>query len=149
MTKNNKKYKILSHFSMRKWYNSCEMKMITGSGQWIGGGQKEFARHRAERTAEMISEKEKKNIQQFYNAVLSLENEEECRRFFDDVATIKEVLDLSARLEVARLLSKGEVFSVISKETGASSATISRVNKCITYGEGGYVTVLARLKEKE
>ena len=95
----------------------------------------------------MITDREKKNMRQFYKAVLALENEEECRRFFDDVATIKEVIDLSARLEVARLLSEGEVFSEISKETGASSATISRVNKCITYGEGGYETVLSRIKE--
>lgn len=95
----------------------------------------------------MISDKEKKNMQQFYRAVLSLKDEEECRRFFDDVATIKEVLDLSARLEVARMLSEGAVFSEISRETGASSATISRVNKCITYGEGGYETVLERLQK--
>ena len=95
----------------------------------------------------MITDKERKNIQQFYRAVLSLEDEEECRRFFDDVATIKEVLDLSARLEVARMLSEGAVFSEISKETGASSATISRVNKCLTYGEGGYKIVIERIKE--
>lgn len=94
----------------------------------------------------MITEKEKANLQQFYKAVLTLETEEECRKFFDDVATIKEVLDLSARLEVARLLDNGSVFSEISKETGASSATISRVNKCLTYGEGGYKTVLDRIK---
>lgn len=94
----------------------------------------------------MITDKEKANLQQFYKAVLALEDEEECRKFFDDVATIKEVLDLSARLEVARLLDNGSVFSEISKETGASSATISRVNKCLTYGEGGYKTVLDRIK---
>lgn len=94
----------------------------------------------------MITEKEKDNLQQFYRAILALETEEECRKFFDDVATIKEVLDLSARLEVARLLDNGSVFSEISKETGASSATISRVNKCLTYGEGGYKTILGRLK---
>ena len=94
----------------------------------------------------MITEKEKKNLQQFYRAILALEDEEECRKFFDDVATIKEALDLSARLEVARLLDEGVVFSEISKATGASSATISRVNKCLTYGEGGYKTVLDRLK---
>jgi TrpR-related protein YerC/YecD len=93
----------------------------------------------------MITEKEKKNLQQFYRAVLALEDEEECRKFFDDVATIKEALDLSARLEVARLLDEGVVFSEISKATGASSATISRVNKCLTYGEGGYKTVLDRI----
>lgn len=95
----------------------------------------------------MITDKEKKNLNQFYKAVLLLKNEEECRTFFDDVATIKEILDLSARLEVARMLNSGSVFSEISKETGASSATISRVNKCLTYGEGGYKTVLDRLGE--
>ena len=95
----------------------------------------------------MISDKEKQNLSQFYKAVLTLENEDDCRRFFDDVATIKEVLDLSARLEVARMLDAGVVFSEISRETGASSATISRVNKCLSYGEGGYKTVLERLKE--
>ena len=94
----------------------------------------------------MLNDKEKHNLEQFYKAILSLGSEEECRRFFDDVATIRELLDLSARLEVARLLNEGTVFSEISRETGASSATISRVNKCLTYGEGGYKTVLERIK---
>ena len=94
----------------------------------------------------MITEKDKQNMQQFYKAVLALQDEDECRKFFDDVATIKEVLDLSSRLEVARMLTEGRVFSDISKETGASSATISRVNKCLNYGEGGYSTVLERIK---
>ena len=94
----------------------------------------------------MITDKERQNLQQFYKAVLTLKDEEECRKFFDDVATIKEMIDLSARLEVAKMLSEGAVFSEISKETGASSATISRVNKCLTYGDGGYDIVLERLK---
>lgn len=94
----------------------------------------------------MITDKEKENMQQFYRAIISLKDEDECRRFFDDVATIKEILDLSARLEVARMLDSGAVFNEISKETGASSATISRVNKCLSYGEGGYRTVLERIK---
>ena len=95
----------------------------------------------------MITDKEQKNMHQFYRAVLALRDEEECRKFFDDVATIKEVIDLSARLEVARMLDSGAVFSEISRETGASSATISRVNKCRTYGEGGYKIVIERIKE--
>ena len=95
----------------------------------------------------MITDKDMNNLSQFYRAVLALENEEECRRFFDDVATIKEMLELSARLEVARMLDEGSVFSEISRETGASSATISRVNKCLTYGEGGYKTVLDRIRK--
>ena len=94
----------------------------------------------------MISDRENNNINQFYRAILSLETLEECGAFFDDIATIKELLDISARLEVARMLDEGKVFSEISSETGASSATISRVNKCLGYGPGGYRIVLDRLK---
>ena len=94
----------------------------------------------------MISDREKKNMEQFYEAVLSLETPAECALFFEDVATIKEILDMSARLDVAIMLNQGKVFSEISAETGASSATISRVNKCLNYGPGGYKTVLDRLK---
>ena len=97
----------------------------------------------------MITDKKKNNLEQFYRAILSIKDEEECRQFFDDVATIREMLDMSARLEVARMLDEGTVFSEISKETGASSATISRVNKCLTYGEGGYKTVLDRLNKRK
>ncbi|MCQ2567432.1 MAG: YerC/YecD family TrpR-related protein [Mogibacterium sp.] len=95
----------------------------------------------------MITEQEKKNMNQFYKAILSLETEEECNAFFEDVATIKELIDMAARLEVARLLSEGKVFNEISQETGASSATISRVNKCLSYGPGGYSSVLEKIKE--
>lgn len=97
----------------------------------------------------VITDKDRHNLAQFYRAVLLLKDEEECKRFFDDVATIKEVLDLSSRLEVARMLDSGSVFSEISRETGASSATISRVNKCLTYGEGGYKTILDRMAEQD
>ncbi|HHW95485.1 MAG TPA: DNA-binding transcriptional regulator [Mogibacterium sp.] len=94
-----------------------------------------------------MSKKEKKDkyLENFFKAILSLETEEECRAFFDDVCTIKEVQDMSFRLEVARLLSNGAVFSDISKEMGTSSATIGRVNKCLNYGPGGYAVVLERL----
>ena len=85
----------------------------------------------------------------FYKAVLSLETVEECRAFFDDICTIKELQEISRRLEVARLLSEGKVFSEINRLSEASSATISRVNKCLMYGSGGYKTALGRLKEDE
>ncbi len=85
----------------------------------------------------------------FYKAVLSLETVEECRAFFDDICTIKELQEISRRLEVARLLSEGKVFSEINRLSEASSATISRVNKCLMYGSGGYKTALERLKENE
>jgi TrpR-related protein YerC/YecD len=83
---------------------------------------------------------------QFFAAVLSLKTEEECRAFFDDVCTIKELQDLSQRLEVAVLLDSGKNYQEISRATSVSSATISRVNRCLVYGDGGYRTVIARAK---
>ena len=83
-----------------------------------------------------------------FEAVLSLESVDECAAFFDDVCTIKEVQDLSQRYAVARLLDKGEKYQSIEEATGASTATISRVNKCLTYGSGGYRAVLKKASEK-
>ena len=85
---------------------------------------------------------------QFFNAVLSLKTEEECRSFFEDVCTIKELQDLSQRLQVAFLLEEGKSYQEISKITSVSSATISRVNRCLVYGDGGYKTVIGRVREK-
>lgn len=92
---------------------------------------------------------EKKIADNFFDAILSLENEKECEDFFEDVCTIKELNDMMHRLEVARLLSEGKVFSEIGELTGTSSATISRVNKCLVYGSGGYEIVLERLGNAE
>ena len=78
-------------------------------------------------------------------AILSLKNEEECRAFLEDVMTGKEIQDCGQRLQVAQLLSRQMVYSQIAEVTGASSATISRVNRCYIYGAGGYRTVLPRL----
>lgn len=78
-------------------------------------------------------------------AILSLKNEEECRAFLEDVMTGKEIQDCGQRLLVAQLLSRQMVYSQIADVTGASSATISRVNRCYIYGAGGYRTVLPRL----
>ena len=86
---------------------------------------------------------------QFYSAILSLETKDECRAFFDDICTIKELQDLMRRLQVALMLSKGMNYQEISNSTSVSSATISRVNRCLNYGEGGYVTVLERMGKNE
>ena len=80
-------------------------------------------------------------------AFLSLQTKEECYAFLEDVCTIKEILDISQRLTVAKMLRSGVSYSTISRETGASTATISRVSKCCEYGAGGYRTVLDRLEE--
>lgn len=82
-----------------------------------------------------------------FQAILSLQDEEECYRFFDDLCTIGEIQAMSQRLEVAKMLRQGKTFSQISAETGVSSATITRVNKCIAYGSGGYELVLDRCKK--
>ena len=79
-----------------------------------------------------------------FNAVLKLKNTEECRMFFEDVCTIKELQDITQRLEVAALLKDGNNYQEVSKKTGASTATICRVNKCLNYGSGGYNIVLKR-----
>ncbi|MBQ7364134.1 MAG: hypothetical protein IJW46_00895 [Clostridia bacterium] len=77
-------------------------------------------------------------------ALLSLETEEECRAFLNDLCTIREISDMSQRYEVAELLKEGKNYQDISKKTGASTATISRVNRALVYGSGGYRTVLAK-----
>jgi len=85
----------------------------------------------------------------FFNAVLSLQTAEECQAFFKDVCTIKELQDLTQRLQVAVLLDQGKNYQEISKQTSVSSATISRVNRCLVYGDGGYRTVIDRMKKSE
>ena len=83
-----------------------------------------------------------KDFNELYKAILSLENEEECRLFFEDICTIKELETMSQRLEVAKLLSGGATFNEIVAKTGASTTTISRVNRCLNYGDGGYRKVI-------
>lgn len=83
---------------------------------------------------------------QLFTAILKLENIEECYEFFEDLCTINEVVSLSQRLEVARLLDSGENYENIVAATGASTATISRVKRCLYYGADGYRKVLDKLK---
>ena len=78
-----------------------------------------------------------------FSAILKLGSVDECKKFFEDVCTIKELQDISQRLEVAKLLTDGKNYQEVSKQTGASTATISRVNKCLNYGSGGYSIVLS------
>ena len=82
-----------------------------------------------------------------YEAILALETPEECRAFFQDLCTVAELRAMSQRLEVAQLLDKGLIYNDILQRTGASSATISRVNRALQYGSDGYKTVLPRLEK--
>ena len=94
-----------------------------------------------------IATKEKSD--RLYQAILLLKTEEECYQFFQDLCTISELRSMEQRLEVAKLLDEGMIYSDILTQTGASSATISRVNRCLLNGAGGYETVLGRMKEQE
>lgn len=80
-------------------------------------------------------------------AILSLKTREECYAFLEDICTIKELLEMSQRLSVAKLLSRGMSYSQISQKTGVSTATISRISRCIEYGSGGYKMIIERLQE--
>ena len=82
-------------------------------------------------------------IKRLYRAILALKNEDECASFFEDLCTIKEVQDIAQRLEVACMLDEGKNYQEISSLTGASTATISRVKKCLVYGCGGYRKAVA------
>ncbi|MBP5166624.1 MAG: hypothetical protein ILP09_05120 [Oscillospiraceae bacterium] len=86
------------------------------------------------------------SLDRLFRAVLSLRDTDECYRFFEDICTVKELSSIAQRLDAARALYQGKVYSEVEKESGASSATISRVNRCLQYGSGGYVLVLEREK---
>ncbi|WP_152656678.1 YerC/YecD family TrpR-related protein [Oceanobacillus sp. CFH 90083] len=88
-------------------------------------------------------------LDQLFDAILSLKTREECYQFFDDIATMSEIQSLSQRLQVAKMLTQGKTYNTIEQETKASTATISRVRRCINYGSDGYNLVLKRLDIKE
>ena len=80
-----------------------------------------------------------------FQAILSLQSVEECYTFFEDLCTMKELSDMSQRLPAARLLLQGSTYDQIVKQVEISTATISRINRCIQYGEGGYRTIIERM----
>ena len=90
-----------------------------------------------------------KSTDELCEALLSLKTKEECYAFLEDICTIKEALDISQRLSVAKMLKKGVSYTKITAETGASAATISRVSRCCEYGSGGYDIVISRCKDEE
>jgi len=81
-------------------------------------------------------------------AVLLLKDKDECYRFFEDIATIAEIKALAQRLEVAKMLQKNETYTAITEATGVSTATISRVKRCLNFGADGYQLILRRLQEQ-
>ena len=94
-----------------------------------------------------IGKKEKSG--QLYKAILQLKDEDECYEFFHDLCTVAELRSMEQRFEVASLLDDGMIYNDILERTGASSATISRVNRSLNYGTGAYARLFARFKERQ
>ncbi|MBC9784718.1 hypothetical protein H1S01_09370 [Heliobacterium chlorum] len=88
-------------------------------------------------------------LDKLFEAILLLENEDECYRFFEDICTIAELKALGQRMEVAKMLEQDCTYTHIAEKTGASPATISRVKRCLVYGADGYRLILDRLKERK
>ncbi|MDR2670221.1 MAG: hypothetical protein LBC26_00665 [Oscillospiraceae bacterium] len=93
----------------------------------------------------MSAKLENPKLDRLFEAILSLKNREECYAFFEDLCTVAELEALQQRFQVAGLLHAGRLYAAIAAETGASSATISRVNRSLLYGSDGYKTILERL----
>lgn len=87
-------------------------------------------------------------VDHLYEAILSLKDKEDCYRFFDDLCTVGEIQVMAQRWMVARMLHEGETFNAINEKTGVSSATITRVRKCLVYGAEGYARMIARQQEQ-
>lgn len=88
-------------------------------------------------------------IDALFDAILSLEKREECYDFFEDLCTVKEISDMAQRLEAAKLLLDGSTYEQIVKTVEISTATISRINRCIQYGTGGYRQTIEKVREKQ
>lgn len=92
---------------------------------------------------------DKQSSDALYRAIVSIQNEEECHKFLEDLCTVSELKAMQQRMDVALLLDQGLIYSEILEKTGASSATISRVNRCLHYGAGGYKIIVPRLKTEQ
>ena len=88
------------------------------------------------------------SLDRLMEVISALETKEECRSFFEDICTVKELLDMAQRLDVAILLRKGENYQTISQQVNVSTATISRVSRCLNYGSGGYAAALDKRLEE-
>ena len=97
----------------------------------------------------MNSKIKDENIDFLFRAILSLESMEECYNFFEDLCTVSEIREMAKRLTAARMLNNNHIYSDISEKTGLSTATISRVNRCLKYGSDGYAEIIRRLEKRK
>ena len=96
----------------------------------------------------MAKKKMDSKMEYLFNGILSLETVEDCMNFFEDICTVTEIIEMSKRLTAAKMLSDNYTYTDIIEKTGLSTATISRVNRCLKYGSDGYTEVIRRLDEK-
>ena len=96
----------------------------------------------------MVKQLKSEPVDHLFEAILTLKSKEECYSFFEDLCTVNELLSLSQRFEVAAMLKEHKTYLEIAEKTGASTATISRVNRSLTYGNDGYEMVFCRMKEE-
>ena len=136
-------------------FHSALVPQLSGQPSFIGrSGERPRG---ADRSQEIVEEEhwmyqskmKSEETDHLFKAILSLKNEEECYRFFDDLCTFSEIEAMSQRFEVASLLADGKTFTQISQKIGVSSTTITRVNKCLCYGADGYKLLLDREKEEQ
>ena len=97
----------------------------------------------------MTKKADKEHGDLLYESILTLKDLDECKKFFEDLCTVAELRAMEQRFEVARLLDQGNIYSDVLEKTGVSSATVSRVKRCLNYGAGGYRLVLERMKTGE
>ena len=93
-----------------------------------------------------MSKLRSESVDRLFEVIAGLQNKEDCYRFFEDVCTIKEIQDMAQRFDVALLLDEGVNYQQIAKEVGVSTATISRVSRCLNYGSGGYQEAIEKRK---
>ena len=96
----------------------------------------------------MVKQLKSEPVDHLFEAILTLKSKDECYSFFEDLCTVNELLSLSQRFEVAAMLKEHKTYLEIAEKTGASTATISRVNRSLTYGNDGYEMVFSRMKEE-
>lgn len=97
----------------------------------------------------MAKKETDKKMEYLFDCILSLKTADECSAFFEDLCTVSEIIEMSNRMTAAKMLYEGKTYTEIIDETGLSTATISRVNRCIKYGSDGYLTVLNRVGDGE
>ena len=130
------------------WYNSLKIRGLPAKAEENRHGVNSVFTNKLQKEGKTLNRKLKdEDMDILFRGILKLSTVEECYDFFEDLCTISELRAMVQRFQVARMLDEGRIYSDIVQETGASTATISRVNKCLVYGSDGYRRMLDRLKE--